>query len=61
MAALRRQARSLLERVMKDPLYPINEKMKAALDPNVTSASLLQIRPLAQTQPHRKCLVLPNQ
>ena len=57
MASLRNQARTLLQRMMADPLYPINEKMKGALDPKVTSASLLQrapLKPIAMARPQNE-------
>lgn len=46
MASLRNQARTLLTRMMADPLFPISNKMKAALDPKVTAASVLNRPPL---------------
>ena len=51
MAALRLQARSLLGRMLKDPLYLVNQKMEAALDPNVVLASYLDHQNLAQQAP----------
>ena len=55
MASLRRQARSLLERMMQDPGYPIHPKMKTALDPNINLASILA-RPLAPSTPPKASL-----
>ena len=49
-AALRRQARVLLQRMMEDPLYPIHPSMRGALDPNVTSGSMHVYKPPVQKE-----------